>query len=447
MKNFVDKAVAHADQAMVWIQTTLISYDTLGQLGVILFCAAVAYGVVSWLRPRLAASFSGPAYPRLAPIFEPLYLPLLWLLLVDIVFHGMQSFEFPVYLLGATATLLGLWLVIRLAANVIRNPDLARLVTTIAWAIAALNIAGFLEPMLDLLDDAAITVGSTRISALAVLIGILTLMILIWAALFIARLLEQSLGHVSTLTSSAQVLLGKLTRIILITIAVLLAISSTGIDLTALAVFGGAIGVGIGFGLQKVMSNLISGLVLLLDSSIKPGDVVEVGGTYGWINKLAARYTSVITRDGREMLIPNEDMITQPVINWTYSDSRVRRGLPVSVPYTCDLNRAMELTMEAAAETERVLKLPKPNCLIKAFGDSAIELELRMWIEDPQNGVANVASNVYLKIWEKFKANDIKFPYPQHDVHLVSTPALADAKVRESIAAAWAAKGAPSPDD
>jgi small-conductance mechanosensitive channel len=445
MQTFVQKFQALLDASLNWVKTTLISYDTLGQIGVIFLCGLAAYALVRWVKPLLAKSFgTGATYQRFAPVIEPLYFPLVWLFLVAVTFNIVAAYDFPVYLLHATATLLALWLAMRLASNAIKNRELARLVTGIAWAIAALNIAGLLDPVLQLLDDASITLGGARISALVVLTGILTLVVLVWSALFIARIFEHSLSRVPTLTPSAQVLLGKLVKIVLITIAVLMAIASTGIDLTALAVFGGAIGVGLGFGLQKVVSNLISGVILLLDRSIKPGDVVEVGGTYGWINKLAARYTSVITRDGREMLIPNEDMITQPVINWTYSDSKVRRALPIGVSYRSDLHRAMALILEAAAETERVLKSPPPNCLIKGFGDSAINLELRMWIEDPQNGLANVASNVYLKIWEKFQRENIYMPFPQRDLHIVSAQAFDDPKVREEVIRAWSAKASPS---
>ncbi len=430
MNELSEKVMTLVIAALIWVRDQVISYETLGQIGGILVAFLAAYGLVQLLLPRLRAVLEGGQfYQRIAPFVEPLYLPLLWLFFVEVAIQIAGQLEFSLYLLRTCSTLLALWMVIRLASNVIRNESLARAITSAAWAIAALNILGLLEPMLEFLDQAAVTFGESRISALGVISGILTLVILIWLALFIARVLEQSLEKVTTLTPSAQVLLGKLAKILLIVIAVLMAISSTGIDLTALAVLGGAIGLGIGFGLQKVVSNLISGVILLLDRSIKPGDVVEVSGSYGWINKLAARYTSVITRDGREILVPNEDMITQPVINWTYSDSRVRRSLPVGVAYSSDLPKAMDLILEAAAETDRVLKYPKPNCLIKSFGDSAIDLELRMWIEDPQNGVSNVASLVYLKIWEKFQQNGVEIPFPQQDTHLVSAPVLNDPKV------------------
>ena len=195
-----------------------------------------------------------------------------------------------------------------------------------------------------------------------------------------------------------QVLITKLTKITLLTLAVVLALGSVGIDLTAFAVFSGAIGVGIGFGLQKVVSNLISGVILLLDRSIKPGDVIQIDNTYGWITQLNARYVSVSTRDGLEYLIPNEDLITQRVVNWTYSSDAVRLHVDIGISYGSDLHKAMAIAIEAAVAATRVLGDPKPICLLTGFGDSSVNLQLRFWIGDPRNGTANVRSDVMLQV-------------------------------------------------
>ncbi|RMF11720.1 MAG: mechanosensitive ion channel protein MscS [Alphaproteobacteria bacterium] len=439
------EALARLTEALVWIEEAALSVSTLLQFLVIALAFALSFVITRWLGPLLEKACGHfQAYQKIAPFIMPLFLPLLWLFFVGGGHAVLVQFGQPVYLTRIASSLLMAWLVIRFASNFIRNPELAKLFAVVAWFLAALNIAGLLDPAISLLDSAAITFGETRISLLGVVKGLLTFAIMIWLALVIARVLEQSLNRMPTLTPSAQVLLGKLGKIVLITLAVLIAITSTGIDLTALAVFGGAIGVGIGFGLQKVVSNLISGVILLLDRSIKPGDVIEVGGTYGWINKLAARYTSVITRDGREHLVPNEDMITMPVINWTYSSTKVRRHVPVGVSYNADLHKAMELVVEAAMETRRVLDDPEPRCLVKGFGDSAVDLELRMWIGDPQNGVSNVASEVLLKIWDKFHAHGIEIPYPQRDLHIVSAPGL-DGRLNQAGEAAKKAK--PEPDE
>ncbi len=226
---------------------------------------------------------------------------------------------------------------------------------------------------------------------LLLLKGAITLAVLIWIANTGARLVEHRLERLSVLAPAMRVLAGKLTRLVLVVLAVVLALGSIGIDLTAFAVFSGAIGVGVGFGLQKVVSNLVSGVILLLDRSIKPGDVIELDGTYGFVNALNARYAAVTTRDGKEFLIPNEDLITQRVTNWSYSNDLIRLHVKMGISYQSDPHKAIELALEAAREVPRVLAEPPPNCLLVEFGDSSVDLELRFWINDPANGTANRA--------------------------------------------------------
>jgi small-conductance mechanosensitive channel len=210
------------------------------------------------------------------------------------------------------------WLVIRLAADVVPNAALAQLIAVLAWVVAALNIVHLLGPTLDLLDRAAILVGGLRVSLLTVVKGVLSLTVLLWAATVVSALFERRMTRVSEITPRARALLGKLLKTTLITLAVVLSLVSIGVDLSSFALFTGALGVGVGLGLQRTVSNLFSGIVLLLDKSIKPGDVIDVGGTYGWVASLGARYVAVETRDGTEFLIPNEDIITHQVINWSH---------------------------------------------------------------------------------------------------------------------------------
>tara|TARA_B100000902_G_C27168074_1_gene842283 strand:- start:336 stop:1049 length:714 start_codon:yes stop_codon:yes gene_type:complete len=221
-----------------------------------------------------------------------------------------------------------------------------------------------------------------------------------------------------------QVLTIKVLKVLIAAGAIMFAISSVGVDLSAFAVLGGAIGLGLGFGFQKVVSNLISGVILLGDKSIKPGDVIEVDNTYGWINTLGARYTSVITRDGTEHLIPNEMMITEKVVNWSFSDQKVRVRIPFGVSYTSDIHKAMELALQAAGEDVRILKDPVPAARLTGFGDNSVDFEMRGWIVDPTDGLGNIRSSFYLRIWDLFKENGIEFPYPQRDVHLKELPTV-----------------------
>lgn len=334
---------------------------------------------------------------------------------------GTQTDLFEHDLIQAAAILAGAWIAISLITPLIRNGILARLVFWSAWILAALIAFGLFDAAVALLDNVAVNIGDARVSVLTVMKGLAILGLMLWATVLVSDMLERSLARTADLTPSAQVLTTKIIRILLVTLAFFIVIGNLGIDLTALAVFGGALGIGIGFGLQKVMSNLVSGLLLLIDKSIKPGDVITVGGTYGWVEILGARYTAVRTRDGTEHLIPNEDLITQPVENWSHSDKVVRLHIPVGISYKSDVRLASELCVQAAAAVERVLESPEPRCLLKGFGDSSVDLEIRIWIDDPPQGRANVISEVLLGVWDLFHEHGVEIPFPQRDLHLKSS--------------------------
>lgn len=404
-----------------WLNTNLFSLESFIQLGVIFILFLISYGAARVFAPFVHKVLEGrTSYEKAEKFLKAMYLPVMWWALVSVAWMVAASFSTPIIMIRMASTLISVWIAIRLVTLMIESETISRFIRVVVWSMAILNIFGLLGPFVAFLSVTTFTFGATTISALAIITGVTSMIVLIWASLLVSSIIETKLRESPTVTPSARVLLSKLIRIVLVVLAFLFAMSSMGIDLTALAVFGGAIGVGLGFGLQKVVSNFISGVILLLDKSIKPGDVIEISGTYGRINKLAARYTSVISRDGREHLVPNEDIITQPVINWTFSDKKVRQHLPVNVSYNSDLEKAMALMMEAATESPRVIKSPESRVLIKGFGDNGIDLELRMWIRDSENGVSNIASEVYLAIWNKFNAGGIEFPYPQRDIHIVS---------------------------
>ena len=409
-----------AQDLWIWLQANVLVWESLVQIGFLIVTLVVARLLSRRLNGPLDKLVELRPQTRIAvEVVRPLQMAIIATALLWVAVSICRQFDHPVYVLNTVTNLLTAWVLIRLASNLIRNKGLAQTFATVAWVVAALNIVGLLDDTTAALQGLGFSLGGVQVTAYGVISGIITFVVFIWLALLLGRLADQQIHRASGLNPSLQVLFAKIARIFLITLAIMIALSSAGIDLTALAVFGGALGVGIGFGLQKVVANFISGVILLLDRSIKPGDVVETQGTYGWINKLAARYTSVITRDGTEYLIPNEDMITQPVINWSHSNRLVRRKIPVNVDYDTDLRKAMELMNEAAIEHDRVLSSPEPKTLIKSFGDNGVDLELRMWIDDPQHGVSNVASDVMLAIWDKFNASDIEFPFPQRVVHLI----------------------------
>lgn len=354
-----------------------------------------------------------------------------------LVFMGISALLYrqlgisPV-IVNLVATLLLAWIVIKLATAVIPDPFWSRSIAIGAWSLAALNILGILRPAAAFLDRLGFRIGEVNITVLSLIQTFIFLFVAWRLGRWLGDYIEKRLTRASTLSASTQILFSKIVKITVYVIVILIALSSVGIDLSAFAFFSGALGVGIGFGLQKVVSNFISGIILLTDKSIKPGDVVQVGDVYGWISSLRGRYASVVTRDGHEYLIPNEDFLTQQVVNWSYSDNKIRLHAMIGVSYRSDIHKARELVLEAAREVPRVLKYPEPNCLLAEFGNSSVELDLGFWIDDPKNGVRNVKSEVLLKVWDKFHENGIEIPFPQHDVHLDARQPLAVSLVSET---------------
>ncbi|MDE0243964.1 MAG: mechanosensitive ion channel, partial [Gammaproteobacteria bacterium] len=337
--------------------------------------------IVDWCESR-------PRWEKARSILEPLIWPLTWLVFLSLLLGLYVAIREDTWLLEVVTSLLVAWVVVRLVSRAIRNPMLSRITAVIAYGMAVLSIWDLLGPTIDILNgpNFTLTLGEFSLSVYQVLATALLLAVLLSLAGFTSRVTERRLREADWLTPAGRVLLNKSLRIALFVFAILITIGSVGIDLTALAVIGGAVGFGIGFGLQKVFSNLISGVILLTDKSIKPGDVITVENTYGWVNKLGARYVSIITRDGIEHLIPNETMITEPVSNWTHSDANTRLRIPIGVHYDTNLEDATRLGVQAARSQSRVLKDPAPRCLVKGFGESAIDLEIRFWIQDADSG-------------------------------------------------------------
>ncbi|WP_379549386.1 mechanosensitive ion channel family protein [Qipengyuania sp. DGS5-3] len=276
---------------------------------------------------------------------------------------------------------------------------------------------------LQTLQDAAVQIGNTRISLLDVLLVIAVILLVITLAWVATRLSRNLIRRITRFDSTQKLLAEKLSTVAIWALAFLIGIDMLGIDLTALAFFGGAFGLAIGFGLQKTFGNLISGILLLMDKSIKPGDVISVSDqagneAIGQIRKIGIRAISVITRDQTEHLIPNENLMVNQVVNWSYSSRDVRVKAPVGVSYDSDLELVSKLLYQAVDETNRILANPKPRVNLMGFGDNSVDFEIRFWIQDPEGGLANIRSDVYMRIWQLFKENDIEIPYPQRDLNL-----------------------------
>lgn len=410
-----------------WLFAEVVTWTSAAQFGVVLALVGVASLAGSPVRrfaDHLQTRFTRSTLLATARALEALAFPISAALLLWFADWFARQQQWPSYFIGVVASLVTAWAVIRLLARLAPETVWTRLIATGIWTVVALNIVGLLNPLVEFLDSVAIKLGAVNISALGIIKAVIALAVLMWIALLLSRVLERRINSLTELTPSVQVLLIKLTKFVLIAVAGIMALTSVGIDFTTFALFTGAIGVGIGFGLQKIIANFISGLILLLDKSIKPGDVIEINETYGRIDSLGARYVSVITRDSMEVLIPNEDLITQQVVNWSFSNNLVRLKLTIGIHYQSDVRKAIQLCLDAAANTDRILSDPKPNCFIIAFNDSSVDLSLRIWINDPMSGVSNVRGAVLLAVWDRFHEHGIEIPYPQRDLHIKSSSGL-----------------------
>jgi small-conductance mechanosensitive channel len=327
-----------------------------------------------------------------------------------------------------TALLLALaWLAISVLSHTINSRALRNDLAAAGWIYVANTILGINDEVRDLLVAANIGVGQLQLSLWSILRGIVVFGLLLWLAYTVGNFLDHRIQRFEELTPSLRVLIGKILRISLVILAGMVAMSALEVDLTVFTVLSGAIGVGIGFGLQKVVSNFISGIIILADRSIKPGDTISLGETFGWIRELRARFVSVVTRDGREYIIPNEDFITREVINWSFSDDLVRLDVRFGVSYDSNPHVVCNLAVDATNAVARIVQSQKPVCWMTGFGDSSLDFVLRFWIRDPQNGLTNIRGQVLLALWDTFKENGVAIPYPHREV-IFKTPLPAASK-------------------
>ena len=354
-------------------------------------------------------------------------LGLIWFsVLAGALYMVMQELTWPSrsYLIGGVATLTAVWVGIAYAGRLIRNRFMRKIVVWGLWIYATLHYAGLGDEVSAFLDGIALEVGDFRVSLMTLILASVVIGAFFTLARFISGTTAAQIRKNEDISPSMQVLAVKGVQTVVYGFAFFMGVKAVGIDLTGLAVLSGAIGVGLGFGLQKVVSNLVSGVIILLDKSIKPGDVISLGDTFGWINSLGARYVSVVTRDGREYLIPNEDLITGQVVNWSHSNEFVRLDIYFGTSYGCDPHKVRALAVGAAKGVERVLSANAPVCHIVGFGDSSVDYILRFWIRDPTGGLTNIRGNVYLALWDTFQENNISIPFPQREVRMLKNNEL-----------------------
>lgn len=296
-------------------------------------------------------------------------------------------------------------------------------ISGLIWLMLALHLTGVLPGIFDALESVKFNLGKNPINLLIALQGVLTVIVTILVALWFSRVFENRLMRIQDINMNVRVVLSKLLRIFLLFIAVMIALSAVGLDITMLSVFGGALGVGLGFGLQRIASNYVSGFIILLDKSMQIGDVVTIDTHYGVVSDLRTRYLVLRKLDGTQVIIPNESLITNPVINHSFTDHKARVQLSIQVSYDSDLDLAMRLIEEIAHDHPRVLIEPAPAVHLRTFGESGIDLMLTVWIPDPEEGSAVLQSEINIKIWQAFKANNISIPFPQREVRVLNMPA------------------------
>lgn len=353
-------------------------------------------------------------------LIEKLTFPITYTILFGVYILFGINFSWPYQIVNIVVEITTAWIIIRFMSSFFKNTFIIRLFSFLILSIAILNIMNIYDSTVNLLDNIALSTGEIRISLLLIIQAFFLLSIFMWIAAKITSFIENKINNSQNLTPSLQVLINKFSRFTIFGFAILISLSSLGIDLTALTVLSGAIGVGIGFGLQKIVSNFISGIIILIDKSVKPGDVIEIDNTYGLISSLNSRFVSIVTLNGEEYLIPNEDFITKKVVNLSYSNKLIRLEVPVGISYNSNVEEAIKLIEEVANKNDRITNLQSPSCLLTGFGDSSINLKLKFWITDPEQGLENIKSQVLLGIWETFQEHDIEIPYPQYELHMSS---------------------------
>jgi len=355
-------------------------------------------------------------------------IPGLWLVLLWLVVEVASNSGITSAVMGAGVSLLTAWIVIRLVTMVVRHQLWSRVIFFSVYSLAALDILGVLGRVQEALAGIGFSYGEARITALNLVHGLVFLVVLLWLMALARSFLERRILSASNLTPSLQALVIQILKLVFPVLAFLLVLPVLGVSLTALTVFGGVFVIGVGLGLQKLVANLLSGLTLLGSGTIRPGDVValtDVAGEkiYGRVNEITMRFVSIHTRDGIEHIVPNEQIINNTVEKWSHSNDKIRLKIPFGISYEAKPREAIALAVEAAAEIGRVLNDPKPVCLLKGFGDSSVDLELRIWIRDPMNGLSNVKSECLLGIWDRLAEHGIGIPYPQRDLHIRTLPA------------------------
>jgi small-conductance mechanosensitive channel len=394
------------------------------------FIAIALSLLLAWVISRSIKSWGG--YQSLGDFgaggVNRMLFPLFGLLFTSVSLAALKPW-FEVDLLRLAVPLLGSLAIVRAVLYLLRQvltdggvlASFERTISGVVWVVLALHLFGILPQAVQLLDDIGFRFGKHNFSLWMVLTGLFWIGITLLVSLWLGSMLDRRLRKAEHLDANLRVAFSRLINALLVAIGVLITLPLVGIDLTVLSFFGGALGVGLGIGLQKIVSNYMSGFIILLERSVRHGDMVTADNFYGEVRAITARSVIVQSLDGREAIIPNEIFITQTVLNHSLLNRKVRQGLPVQIRYGSDLQKAMALMTAAACAHPRVLRDPAPATFLVRFADSGIDLELGFWIADPEAGQLNMRSDINLVIWEGFKREGIEIPYPQREVRIISS--------------------------
>lgn len=395
------------------LQVILLVVLVIGTLFLNRFLAKIIKKNYNKIRKSSAGSL---IYEVVFPVYSILNVALV----LSFTAQVLEYMKIDVPIIDQLYVILYLWVAIKIISRMIKNKLFKKILIYSAWIIIGLNVLNLYSDTAILLDTISVTVAGLKVSIYSIIRSIVYFAVIFKVATILNAFISQRIEISEDLNPTIKVLMVKAITVLIFVFGTIFFINILGINLASLALFTSALGVGIGFGLQKIVANLISGVTLLLDKSLKPGDIIEIADQFGTVKVMGSRYTSIVTIEGKEHLVPNEYFISNQVVNWSHSNKLVRHNVDIGVSYDSDIHQVIALLEEASLQVDRVLKRPKPVAQLISFGDSSVNFKVQFWINDPQRGLLNVKSDLLIAIWDILKINNVEIPFPQTDLHIKS---------------------------
>lgn len=409
---------------ILWFKTYILDADFFFQVATFCLLAYALKKIQKKITPIEKALLTKNFFISFKQTINTSYAELFYFVLLPLITESISRiidfFELQINVFSVLSPLVVAWSGIRFLQNIFDNSKVGRFISWMIWSVAALNIAGQAKAVTKILKSISLDIGAYKLTLFNIFESTIIFTLVFWITGLLLKFLIKQLHNSKKTSPSEKVLFTKVIKFSLYSIASLYALNIIGLDLTTITVFSGAIGFGLGFGLKQILSNFISGLILLLDKSIKPGDVIAYNDTFGKVTNMEARYVSVEALDGKKILIPNEFLVTNQVENWSFGNDYLCIGIPVGISYETDVWEVKEILLKVAQDHPEVLTDPEPSVLMRQFGDSTINLDLRAWIKDPSKGYARIKSDLMYAVWKAFLEHKITIPYPQRDIHIKS---------------------------